>query len=116
MIKLQIKEQALNDLKRFIHQYEEAFFELYNDSGVWNEELIIESYRESAQKLYSTILEEIEHRLKPNKVLGRKTLSDSQELFFHVGDRLIIVYYSEDIKKKTRYVESISIDRKPIIF
>ncbi len=116
MIKLQIKEQALNDLKRFIHQYEEAFFELYNDSGVWNEQLIIDSYRESAQKLYLSILEEIEQRLKPNKVLGRKTLSDSQELFFHVGDRLVIVYYTEDLIRKIRFVESISIDRKPIIF
>jgi hypothetical protein len=116
MIKLQIKDQALNDLKRFIHQYEEAFFELYNDSGVWNIELIIDSYTESAQKLYYSILEEIEQRLAPRKVLGRKTLSDSQELFFYVGDRLVIVYFSEDINHKIRSVESISIDRKPIIF
>lgn len=116
MIKLQIKEQALNDLKRFIHQYEEAFFELYHDSGVWNEDLIIESYRESAQKLYLTILKEIQNRLTPNKILGRKTLSDSHELYFHVGDRLIIVYYSEQLKRKIRFVESIAIDRKPIIF
>lgn len=92
------------------------FFELYNDSGVWNEKLIIESYHESAKRLYSTILEETESRLKPNKVLGRKTVSDTQELFFHVGDRLVIVYYSEDLKHKARFVESISIDRKPIIF
>ena len=116
MIKLQIKEQALNDLKRFIHQYEEAFFELYHDSGVWNEDLIIESYRESAQKLYSTILNELDKRLKVNKVLGRKAKSDSHELYFHVGDRLIIVFYSEDLKLKTRLIESIAVDRKPIIF
>ncbi len=116
MIKLQIKDQALTDLQRFIRQYEEAFFELYKDSGVWNEDLIIESYRESAQKLYLTILEEIQRRLSPNKILGRKALKGLQELYFHVGNRLIIVYYSENLNRKLRLIESIAIDRKPIIF
>jgi len=51
-MELRYSEQALADLRQFIRYYEEAFFELYRDSGVWNEELIIQSYRESAQKLY----------------------------------------------------------------
>jgi hypothetical protein len=116
MIKLRIKEQALNDLQRFIRQYEEAFFDLYQDSGVWNEKLIIESYRESAQKLYLTILKELQYYLSPKKILGRKKLGDMHELNFYVGERLIIIYYSEDDQGKMRYVESIAIDRKPIIF
>lgn len=116
MIKLRFKEQAIVDLQRFIRNYEEAFFQLYSDTGLWNEGLIIENYRQSAQKLYLTVLKEIEQRLADKKVLGRKSLPQFQELSFYVGDRLVIVYYTDEGKSKTRLIESIGIDRKPIIF
>ena len=115
-MRLLFEEQAVGELQNFIRHYEEAFFELYRDSGVWNEELIIQSYRESATRLYIAILEEIESRLSRQKVLGRKTAEHWKELAFHVGERLIIVRYSEDLKRKIRWIESIAIDRKPIIF
>ena len=95
MIKLEFKEQALIDLQRFIRQYEEAFFELYSDSGLYNEELIIQSYRESAHKLYVTILQEIHDRLMVGKVLGRKSAPSLNEILLYVGTRLVIVYTSE---------------------
>ena len=116
MIKLLFEEQAVSELQNFIRHYEEAFFELYRDSGVWNEELIIQNYRESASKLYNTVLQGIENRLSRKKVLGRKTAEHWKELAFHVGERLIIVRYSEDLRRKARWIESIVIDRKPIIF
>ena len=115
-MRLLFEEQAVGELQNFIRHYEEAFFELYRDSGVWNEELIIQSYRESTTRLYIAILEEIESRLSRQKVLGRKTAEHWKELAFHVGERLIIVRYSEDLKRKIRWIESIAIDRKPIIF
>ena len=114
---MHFSEQALGDLLRFIRFYEEAFFELYRDSGVWNEDLIIQSYCESAQKLYLTILQEIESRLTPRKVLGRKELRNNHyEIYVHVGSRLVIVSYSDHVRQPFRLVESIAIDRKPIIF
>lgn len=116
MVKLLFKEPALIGLQSFIRNYEEAFFELYSDSGLWDEALIIQSYQESAQKLYSDILNTIVKRLSGIKVLGRKPAAPWQELTFHVGSRLVIVFYSDDLRGKVRYIESISIDRKPIIF
>lgn len=116
MIKLRFKPQALSELKSFIRHYEEAFYELYKDTGIWSEDWIILSYRESARKLYLQILEEIENRLNKKQVLGRKPFGIWQELDFYVDNRLIIVSYSQDLKGKTRFVESIAIDRKPIIF
>jgi hypothetical protein len=116
MIDLRLKPEALFELQNFIRHYEQAFYELYHDSGVWNEDLIIRSYRESAQKLYLTILEGIKQRLGKKKVLGRKSSNYFQELDFYVGNRLVVVYYSDDAINKARIIESISIDRKPIIF
>ena len=116
MIDLQFSEQALVELQRFIRHYEEAFFELYQDSGVWSEALIIQNYKASAEKLYLTILQEIETRLSSKKVLGRKSKLSWQELYFYVGNRLIIVTWSDDQELKKRFIQSIFIDRKPIIF
>ena len=116
MLKLKFKSQTLSELKSFIRNYEEAFFELYKDTGIWSEDLIIQTYRESARKLYLQISQEIENKLGEKKVLGNKSSGSWQELDFYVGNRLIIVYYSQDLKNKVRFVESIAIDRKPIIF
>jgi hypothetical protein len=116
MLKLKFKSQALSELKNFIRNYEEAFFELYKDTGIWSEDLIIQIYRESARKLYLQILEEIENKLGRREVLGGRSSGFWRELDFHVGNRLIIVYYSQDLKNKVRLIESIAIDRKPIIF
>lgn len=113
---LKFKLQALSELKSFIRNYEEAFYELYRDTGIWSEDLIIQTYEENAKKLYLQILQEIESKLGKKKVLGYKPIGLWQELNFYVDNRLVIVYYSQDLKNKTRLIESISIDRKPIIF
>ena len=116
MIKLRFKPQALSELKSFIRHYEEAFYELYRDTGIWSEDLILQTYQESARKLYLQILQEIENKLGKKQVLGNKSLGLWQELNFFIGDRLIIIYYSQNLKDKVRLIESIAIDRKPIIF
>lgn len=116
MLKLRFRSRALSELESFIRNYEEAFYELYKDTGIWSEDLIIQTYRESAKKLYSQILQETENRLGTKQVLGNKSFGLWQELDFYVGSRLIIVYYSQDLKNKFRLIESIAVDRKPIIF
>lgn len=116
MLKVRFKSQALSELKSFIRNYEEAFYELYKDTGIWSEDLIIQIYKESARKLYLQILQEIENKLGKKQVLGCKSLGSWQEFYFYVGNRLIIIYYSQNLKNKTRIIESIAIDRKPIIF
>ena len=115
-MKLLFRDSALADLRSFVQHYENAFFELYRDSGIWSEEAILENLRHSVSKLFDDIFRQIEAQLTRSRVLGRKELRHGwHELCFHVGTRLVIVYYSEE-GKGTRWVESVSIDRKPIIF
>ena len=116
-MELRYKDSAQVDLQSFVDRYEEAVRELYRDSGLWNESSIIEGYERSAARLYDGIADAIDARLAMSKVLGRKHLAPSwYEIDFYVGSRLVIVYYSEDRKANIRWVESISVDRKPIIF
>lgn len=116
-MKLLYREAAKAQIASFISQYEEGFFELYRDTGLWSEHLIVEGIRANGNKLFDNLYDVIDAGLSEIRVLGRKKLKQEwHEVNFHVGDRLIIVHYSEDAKRRTRWVESISIDRKPIIF
>ncbi len=116
-MELRYREAAIADLRRYVAQYASSFFESYRDTGLWNADTIIASAGQNAEKLQDMIFESISARLTALRVIGRKQLFDSWgEIGFHVGSRLVIVYYSEDKKNKTRWIESISIDRKPIIF
>jgi len=116
MLEIRFSELALAELKKFIQLYEEGFFILYKDSGIWAVDAIIENYRQSAKRISEKIFSEIKRKLKDAKVLGRKENKNWHELTFYVDDRLIVIYFSDDTENKVRWVESIGIDRKPIIF
>lgn len=116
MLHIRFSEFAVSQIKNFIHLYEEAFFTLYKDSGLWAEETIIENYRKTALELNNRIFVEIDKRLFNDTVLGRKENGEFLELTFYIGDRLVIVYFLDDVENNVRLIESIGIDRKPIIF
>ena len=117
VMELRYKSAARVDLQAFIDHYEEAFRELYRDTGLWNESSIVSGYQKNAALLYSRIADAIDEHLVEAKVLGRKHLARNwYEIDFYVGSRLVVVYYSEDLQRDVRWIESISINRKPIIF
>ena len=116
MFEIRFSELAVSEIKKFIQMYEEGFFVLYKDSGIWAEDTILYNYRQAAQRLSDKFFLEIESRLKGKKVLGRKQTNRWQELFFYIDERLVIVYFFDDKENEVRLVESVGIDRKPIIF
>jgi len=113
---VRFSECAVLQIKNFVHLYEEGFFMLYKDSGIWAEDAIIEHYQNIATTLNDRLFAEIEWRLSEEVVLGRKERGEWSELVFHVGDRLIVVYFSESSEHNMRVIEYVGIDRKPIIF
>ena len=116
MHKIFYSVSAVASVKGFIRAYEEAFFELYRDSGLVTAQIIIENYRLSARKLSEEIFFEIEKHLNKPRVLGRKEHKGWSELSLYIRGRLITVYYTSDSKNGQRTVETIGIERKPIIF
>ena len=115
-MKIYFTDKAIAEIQNFIRASEEAFFELFRDSGIWAEHIIIQSYLATTTELKKRLFEEIQIRLSKKLVFGRRNLGTLNELVFHVGSRLIIIYYSENLKQKIRIVESVGIDRKPLIF
>lgn len=116
MLEIYYSDAALATITGFIRAYEEAFFELYRDSGLVTEQEIIENYRLSAHKLSEQIFFEIETHLVTKQVLGRKERRPWHEFTFYVRGRLITIYFTTDDLHGSRTVETIGIERKPIIF
>lgn len=116
-MELRFKESANVELESFIDRYRQAFRELYSDTGLWNENAIIAGYEESAWILYYAIRSSITDHLTRRTIMGRKRAAKNwYEVHISVENRHVIALYSEDKRGNTRWVESVSIGRKPIIF
>ena|SRR3989344_3336050 len=116
MLEIRFTQKAIIDIEIFIRNYEESFLQLYSDSGIWSEHIIRDMYMKSADQLRDRIIGGIVQKLKQEKVMGRKEHELMVEIDFHVGSRLIVVLFSDKYELSERWIESIFIDRKPIIF
>ena len=109
-------EEANRNLYVFIMGYRRPFVELYSDTGIWAEDEIIHDYIKSSEALYEQIRKTIVDKLNKKVVLGRKLDGKISELNFFISDRVVMIVYSEDRKSNIRLVESVFINRKPLIF
>ncbi len=116
MLEIRFTEKAITEIEVFIRNYRESFLHLYSDSGIWSEQAIRNMYVKSADELRKEIIGGILGKLNKNKVLGRKEQDTMTEIDFYIGSRLIVTIFSDKHELDERWVESISIDRKPIIF
>lgn len=116
MLSVKFSEKAIAELQLFVRNYEASFLKLYEDTGLQNEHLIKNLYIKSAEEIDITIRSIVLEKLSKNQVLGRKKYGGMLEIDFYVGSRLIIVLFSDDKESDTRWIESIFIDKKPIIF
>lgn len=115
-MEVEFRLAAIAQMQAFAHNYEEGFVRLYSDTGIPGEDRIAMLYRQASRELLDALFVHVGDRLGREKVLGRKKAGPWYELDFQVGSRLIVAYYSEDRKGGVRWVESVAIDRKPIIF
>lgn len=116
MLEIRFTEKAIIDVEVFIRNYKESFLRLYGDTGIWSEAVIKNIYIKSADELREEIINGIVGKLNKDRVLGRKEHDAMTEIDFYVGSRLIVVIFSDKHELGERWIESIFIDRKPIIF
>src|SRR3989344_3894362 len=100
-MELRFREAAVSDISRFVAGYVEGFFELYSDTGIWSEEIILRSIRSNGKKLFYDLYDTVALQLSDRRILGLKERKrGGHESRFHVGTRLVIVSFSEDKKAK----------------
>lgn len=116
MFEFEISAHAYAGLVNFINAYEDGFLELYSDTGIVSEDLILEQYHQAAIDLRKRITSTISAHFNQDKILGRKKQGIYYEYALGVGSYIIFIVYREYPWVQTRIIEAIGIDRKPIIF
>lgn len=102
MYKVVFTESSYISINRYIELYRSYFRDLYRDSGIWQEQKIIDSYITESQYRYDAIIDTITHKLENNLVHHQ-----NQKFVIFWKSKIIVVSYKEDTH--TRIVTDIEI-------
>ncbi len=71
MRKILYEEQSASAIRKYIFDYKKYFRDLYTDTGLFSEDILLEKYEQEARMRHREILDRIEERLSPDIVHGR---------------------------------------------
>ena len=101
---------ALENIEKYIELFLDFYVTLYSDSGLWNEEFIIDDYRKKANTLHENILDYIESRVSKDP-LPYELLSDwTRKSILTVEQRRLEIIYEES--EWERIIYEIRIERR----
>lgn len=115
MYKIEINPTAQNRIEWFILRYRDAFLDLYDDTGLWDAEIIIkEQYIKWADILRISLHNAIKSCLSPNKILGysHNPTNNIYQITTSLGSRRLFLSYKEIQESQTRIITDIEILRK----
>lgn len=70
MHKILMSPSVIESVDRYIFSYKSYFHDLYSDTGIFSEELILEKYEEEAKNRHREIFDRIYDRLTPDVIHG----------------------------------------------
>jgi len=105
--------KSLESLKSFIDSYKNSFIKLIKDSWLDVEDQLIKNYIIIWNNLYKNIVDKIESSLKEDIILWRsKDENNENYIIVKVNNFRLFVYYSDNTRLKTRYIENIEFFKK----
>ena len=106
MYKIELKIKSILYLEVFFRRYREYYQNLYEDTGLWNEEQIISWYNLESKTRKQEILNLIEEIISDENILW-KTLENT--IFIRWRTKYIFIKWVEKKNIKTRYITNIEI-------
>lgn len=106
-----INPRAADMLETYIHWYREYCLKIFDDTGIWSEDVIREWYRQLATNLKNDVREICTERLSGDTVLGYYVKNDIFCVRIIKWRRIIDIEYAEE-DQNFRYIESIRISRR----
>ena len=113
MYKIINTENVIIKIDSFIWWYLNSFLDLFEDSWIENINIIESNYIKTSIDLKEQILNWINFYLKMEIVFWYSILKNkNKQIIFRVWNYRIFLEYSENIKKKLRFVENIKFNKK----
>ena len=106
MYKVSLTNNSINYLWDYFDKYRKYFENLYQDSWIWSENQIINSYIDEAKNRKIEVLNLIKNKLEEENVLWRK---DNSSVIIKWRTKYLFIDFDEDKELKERFVVSISI-------
>jgi len=78
----------------YIDAYRNFYMSIYTDTGIWDEERILESYRSEARMRKTEIVELLRKKLSVDTVLGAHTTNQSVHISWR--SKTILVKWKDD--------------------
>ncbi|MDQ7022979.1 MAG: hypothetical protein Q9M97_05620 [Candidatus Gracilibacteria bacterium] len=100
-----------NKIENFILIYRNAFLVLFSDTGIYDEEIIIQNYIDSSNNFHKEILNDIDEKLSLDEISGYKVLNKNKKgIYFKLISYLVFIEYIE--KDNLRIIKDIEFNKK----
>jgi len=99
-------------LDKFINSYKDIYIDLYSDTWIQDENIIINNYVFLWNSLYNTIIWKIDEKINEKLLLWRCGNGDNTYFILRLTNFVIFVFYREDNILNERYIEEIEFYKK----
>ena len=113
MYSTHISHETHEIIHEFILWYRKTFLELFDDTGIEDEELIREVYIKSSKEFKNQIYSHLSSALQAETILWKSP--KDQWIFMitiSINNFRLFVYYTEDNESKTRFIEDVEFFKK----
>jgi len=108
MYKVSLTNNSINYLWDYFDKYRKYFENLYQDSWIWSENQIINSYIDEAKNRKIEVLDLIKNTLEEENVLWRK---DNYSIIIKWRTKYIFIDFEEDNELRERFLIDIWISK-----
>ena len=113
MYSIRISNETNEIIHEFILWYRKTFLELFDDTGIEDEELIREVYIKSSKEFKNQIYRHLSSTLQTDVILWNSPKEDDVFMItIPINNFRLFVYYTEDNDSKTRFIEDIEFFKK----
>ena len=113
MFKVEYDETVIISINNFVNWYLNTFLERFNDSWIFNENIIVNNYKNKSIELKKSIFSEVENNFWNLEILGYKPLKNNiRKTWILVWNYRLFIEYSEDLENKIRFIEKVEFHKK----
>jgi hypothetical protein len=113
MFKVEYEEIAIIIINNFINWYLNGFLVRFNDSWIYEEDIITDNYSKKSLELKKSIFDKIQDTFWKTEILGYKPLKNNRrKSWILIWNYRIFIEYTENFTNKTRIIEKIEFNKK----
>jgi hypothetical protein len=88
-------DRSLDPIRLYISNLKSYYFDLYSDTGLWNEEWMLDEYEKKSELLYTIIIDAVTEKMSVEIIPYEIMVTSFRKAVFTIERRRIVVIYEE---------------------